>query len=150
MPTEDEVRAMQEGRAPVPRAQAESIDEAVPSSLGYGVQGSGPVDETERRNTEYAAPGAGTKGPENPNVEAEQLETFAEGKVADAVDRKSGTQLAEGETVTDQSFTDDLERKKREQASAREAIKEQRGSGVDVDGGLGSRRAAGTEDNRDV
>ncbi|KAM0328588.1 hypothetical protein ACHAQA_004996 [Verticillium albo-atrum] len=110
MPTEEQVRAIQEGRAPIPRAQAASFEESVPSSLGRGVQGSGPVDETERRNTEYAEPGAGITGPENPNVEAEQLETFAEGKVADAVDRKSGTQIAPGESVTDQSFTDDLER----------------------------------------
>lgn len=36
--------------------------------------------------------------PENPNVNAvEQLETLSEGKVADAVDRKSGTQRAPGD-----------------------------------------------------
>jgi hypothetical protein len=48
---------------------------------------------------------------ENPNVNAdEQLETLAEGKVADAVSRKSGTQTAPGEKVTDTSMTSDLDR----------------------------------------
>lgn len=39
-------------------------------------------------------------------------------------------------------------RKKEEQKEAREAVKEARSQGVDVDGGFGGR--AGNEDNRDV
>lgn len=39
-----------------------------------------------------------------------------------------------------------INRKKAEQAGAREEIKQERKAGVDVDGGAGE-RAAGTEDN---
>lgn len=39
-----------------------------------------------------------------------------------------------------------IDRKKAEQAGAREEIKQERKAGVDVDGGAGE-RAAGTEDN---
>ena len=89
------------------------------------------------------------QAPENPNVDAEQLATFAEGKVADAVQRKSGTQMAPGEKINDTEFTSNLDQKKAEQASAREAIKNERKAGVDVDGSLGHGRLD-TENITDV
>ncbi|GKT58140.1 hypothetical protein ColTof4_12066 [Colletotrichum tofieldiae] len=136
------------GRTPFPQSQARSADDAVPSSLGAGVHSSGPVDARERENTAYVSEGASSKGPENPNVEAEQMETLAEGKVADAVERKSGTQKAPGQEVRVDDFASGLEKKKQEQQGARDAIKEERSAGVDVDGGIGQR--SWREDNRDV
>ncbi|KAH6692506.1 hypothetical protein F5X68DRAFT_188170 [Plectosphaerella plurivora] len=138
-----------EGRAPVPATQGNGIQDATSTSLGYGVQSSGPVDDTEAKNTKWVSREDAHSGPENPNVDAEQLATLAEGKVADAVDRKSGTQRAPGQTVVEDHYTGDLERKKQEQAEARQEIKQRRQAGVDVDGSLGGGRV-GTEDNRDV
>ncbi|KAF6784146.1 hypothetical protein CSOJ01_15802 [Colletotrichum sojae] len=132
------------GRKPFPQSQSRSSDDAVPSSLGQGVHSSGPVDETERANT---ARGTG-KTLENPNVEAEQMATLGEGEVADAVERKSGTQKVPDQDVKYDDYASGLKRKKEEQKEAREAVKEARSQGVDVDGGFGGR--AGNEDNRDV
>ncbi|OLN89076.1 hypothetical protein CCHL11_06080 [Colletotrichum chlorophyti] len=146
--SEDDARDAVLGRKPFPQSQARSADDAVPSSLGAGVHSSKPVDETEKKNTAYVSEEEARKGPENANVEAEQLETFAEGKVADAVDRKSGAQKAPGQEVTFDDYGSGLEKKKEEQRAAREAIKEARSEGVDVDGGFGSR--PWHEDNRDV
>ncbi|KAK1997948.1 hypothetical protein LX36DRAFT_700631 [Colletotrichum falcatum] len=146
---ETAARDAAQGRTPFPSSQARSADDAVPSALGAGVHSSGPVDARERENTAYVSEEASREGPENPNVEAEQMETLAEGKVADAVERKSGTQKAPGqEGVRIDDFGSGLERKKQEQQAARDAIKEQRSAGIDVDGGMGQR--SGTEDNRDV
>jgi len=142
-----------QGNASVP---SERSQEGTFSSLGRGVQGSsGPVDATEARNTGSG----GGEQPQNPNPDAEQLATFGEGKVADAVQRKSGIQKAPGDgevkyydyasdldryvcrpcVVTDtvDSVTDMLAtlRKKAEQAAARDDIKAAREAGVDVDGG---------------
>ncbi|OBR11398.1 hypothetical protein CH63R_03694 [Colletotrichum higginsianum IMI 349063] len=145
---ETTARDVAQGRTPFPRSQARSADDAVPSSLGAGVRSSGPADATERENTAYVSRDAPQDGPENPNVEAEQMETLAEGKVADAVERKNGTQTAPGQEVHDDDFASGLETKKKEQQEARDAIKEARSAGVDVDGGSGQR--SWREDNRDV
>lgn len=99
-----------EGRAPLPTAQTESIKEATSTSLGFGVQSSGPVDETEAKNTKRVSPEELRRGPENVNVDAEQLATLAEGDVADAVDRKSGTQKVPGQTIVEDNYVGDLER----------------------------------------
>ncbi|KAH0427705.1 hypothetical protein CcaCcLH18_09536 [Colletotrichum camelliae] len=135
------------GRTPFPQSQSRSADDAVPSSLGQGVHSSGPVDATEQRNTAYSSTGA-SQGPENPNVEAEQMETLAEGKVADAVDRKSGAQKVPGQDVQFDDYASGLEQKKQEQQEARQAIKDARREGVDVDGGMGQRDW--NESGRDV
>ncbi|KAK2031117.1 hypothetical protein LX32DRAFT_681403 [Colletotrichum zoysiae] len=146
---ETAARDAAQGRTPFPRSQARSADDAVPSALGAGVRSSGPADARERENTAYVPEGESREGPENPNVEAEQMETLAEGKVADAVERKSGTQKAPGQDeVRIDDFGSGLERKKQEQQAARDAIQEKRSAGIDVDGGMGQR--LGTEDNRDV
>lgn len=56
-----------------------------------------------------------------------------EGEIADAVDHKAGA------TGSQPDLLSDLDRKKAEQAPAREEIKEQRSQGVDVGGVLGQR-----------
>ncbi|KAK1637868.1 hypothetical protein BDP81DRAFT_426082 [Colletotrichum phormii] len=127
------------GRTPFPQSQSRSVDDATPSSLGAGVHSSGPVDETERRNTAYVTEGSRGKELENPNVEAEQMATLAEGKVADAVERKSGTQKVPGQEVVNVEFGSGIEEKKKEQQEARDAIKKARSEGADVDGGIGER-----------
>ena len=62
---------------------------ATPTSVAQGVRSSGPADEREARATGH---GDASGQPQNENVDAEQLATLAEGEVADAVQRKSGTQ----------------------------------------------------------
>ncbi|KFA55272.1 hypothetical protein S40293_04967 [Stachybotrys chartarum IBT 40293] len=86
---------------------------------------------------------------QNPNVDAEQLATLAEGKVATAVQSKPGSQKIPGVESKFDTYTDDLERKKQEQAAARQEIKEERRAGADVDGSLGQGRMA-NEDIRDL
>ncbi|KAK7741787.1 hypothetical protein SLS53_004851 [Cytospora paraplurivora] len=134
---------------------SEHIGEGTFSSLGRGVHGGQPVDATEATNTTRptkSGAGGGAEN-ENENVDAEQMATFGEGEVADAVQRKSGTQKAPGDAeVKFDEFTSDLERKKAEQATARDEIKQDRKAGADVDGGGSgaAARAATTEDNSSV
>ncbi|ROT39094.1 hypothetical protein SODALDRAFT_323553 [Sodiomyces alkalinus F11] len=127
-----------------------SHDEVTHQPQGQGIRSSGPSDATEARNTTQQENVDENFQLQNENEDAdEQLETFAEGDVAHAVQRKSGTQKAPGEEVVEHDFTEELDRKKREQADAREKIKAQRSAGVNVDGGLGRERV-GNEDLRDV
>ncbi|KAL2195429.1 hypothetical protein P885DRAFT_79368 [Corynascus similis CBS 632.67] len=70
----------------------------MPSALGRGVRGgSGPVDERERRETRYSYDDDSNQAAifkrENDNVDAGegQMAMYAEGEVADAVERKAGT-----------------------------------------------------------
>lgn len=98
-----------QGNASVPSERSQGQDAGIPSSLGRGVQGgSGPVDATETRNTGSS----GADGElQNPNVNAEQLATLGEGKVADAVQRKSGIQKAPGDgEVKYDDYASDLDR----------------------------------------
>lgn len=82
----------------------------VPTSRGLGVHGSGPVDDQEARATRFGG-SRGQDDLENDSVNAEQMATLAEGSVADAVDRKSGTQQAPGSgPAEEQDFASDLDR----------------------------------------
>jgi hypothetical protein len=65
--------------------------------------------------------------------EGEQMAAPAESKIADAVEEKPGASGAQ------QGLETDLDRKKAEQAPAREQIKEERRENVDVGGILGQR-----------
>lgn len=81
----------------------QSQQDGTPSALGYGVHGSAPVDSNEVPEKDDKV--------QNPNVNAEQLATLSEGKVADAVARKSGTQQAPGSgPAEEQDFASDLDR----------------------------------------
>ncbi|KLO93271.1 uncharacterized protein LW93_6268 [Fusarium fujikuroi] len=86
---------------------------------------------------------------QNDNENAEQLATLAEGKVADAVKGTSSRDKPRKDDIKIEDYTSDLEKKKSEQAEAREEIKTQRKSGVDVDGSLGQGRLS-NEDNSSV
>ncbi|KAG5659290.1 hypothetical protein KAF25_000492 [Fusarium avenaceum] len=86
---------------------------------------------------------------QNDNEDAEQMATFAEGKVADAVKETSTRDKPRKDDIQIEDFSSDLERKKAEQAEAREDIKAQRQAGVNVDGSLGQGRLS-NEDNGSV
>ena len=71
---------------------------AAPTSRGRGVQGSAPTNKAEAEDARH---GAGTDAA-NDSVDGEQMATLAEGKVADAVERKAGTQkVTDGPVVFD-------------------------------------------------
>jgi len=81
--------------------------EGMPTSLGRGERGGGPVDAKEASATYSES----RQGAQNENVDAEQMATLAEGDVADAVERKSGTQRAPGQdNVQFDDFASDLDR----------------------------------------
>ncbi|KAJ4125439.1 hypothetical protein NW768_009058 [Fusarium equiseti] len=86
---------------------------------------------------------------QNDNENAEQLATLAEGKVADAVKGTSTRDKPRKDDIKIEDYASDLDRKKAEQAEAREEIKAQRQAGVDVDGSLGQGRLS-NEDNSSV
>lgn len=110
-----------------------------PSALGRGVRGGKPTSERERQGTHYAAEGEAPEQNDNEDAEA-QMETYGEGKVADAVERTrrrnaSGSPhgRARGEVSLDGEEAD-LERKKAQQQVARQQVKDARQRGEDVDG----------------
>ncbi|QPC79921.1 hypothetical protein HYE68_010673 [Fusarium pseudograminearum] len=86
---------------------------------------------------------------QNYNEDAEQLATLAEGKVADAVKKTSTRDQPRKDNIKIEDYASDLDRKKAEQAEAREEIKAQRKAGVDVDGSLGQGRLS-NEDNSSI
>ena len=73
-------------------------------------------------------------GPQNEDLEGEQMRATGEGEIMDAqFDKKNAGWGEQG------SFTSDLDRQKAEQKGAREEIKEARRGGASVDGGAGNR-----------
>ncbi|KAK0647052.1 hypothetical protein B0T16DRAFT_327848 [Cercophora newfieldiana] len=121
----------------------------VPSALARGIHGTDPRDYHTVGGGGDSEGGRGHPLRQNENVDAEeQMAPEAEGKVADAVRRKSGTQQGQGQgpewhgrgrgEVTLEGDEADLERKKAQQSWARDEVKEARREGKDVDGGLGS------------
>ncbi|KAI1172573.1 hypothetical protein F4777DRAFT_508047 [Nemania sp. FL0916] len=95
------------------------IQDAVPSSLAWGIHGGAqsgqPQENAERRG----------------ELEGGKMTTPAEGRVADAVDAKPGA------TGSQPDLASELDRKKSEQAEARNAIKEERRHGKISDGAGG-------------
>ncbi|KAF2705236.1 hypothetical protein K504DRAFT_348949, partial [Pleomassaria siparia CBS 279.74] len=113
---------------PVPQKQA-SDSQATASSLGRGIHGA-PAGEEAKDKTEEDV------GRHN-ELDGEQMAAPGEGKVADAVAGRGGDGDVGGEQV---DLASDLDRKKAEQAEAREAMKEKRSQGADMggqSGGLG-------------
>ncbi|KAI2620051.1 hypothetical protein GGR54DRAFT_113442 [Hypoxylon sp. NC1633] len=107
-----------EDRAPLAQQSGLRFDEAVPSSLGRGIRGG----EEKLGRTQGQEQGAELDGDQ-------QMRAPGEGEVASAVERKPG---AGGEQV---DLAGDLDRKKEEQASKREAVKEERRQGRAPDDG---------------
>ncbi|KAI1102769.1 hypothetical protein F4804DRAFT_333927 [Jackrogersella minutella] len=105
----------------VPPAKSSSQDDATPSSLGYGIHGAPAGQERYGRTQEQVG--------RSRELDGDQMRAPGEGEVASAVERKSGA----GGSQPD--LAGDLDRKKEEQASKREAIKKQRSQGMAPDGG---------------
>jgi len=73
-------------------------------------------------------------GPQNEDLEGEQMRAAGEGEVMDAqLDKKDAGWGEQG------SLTSDLDKQKAEQKKARDGIKAARQDGVNVDGGAGNR-----------
>ncbi|KAI2625175.1 hypothetical protein GGS21DRAFT_310740 [Xylaria nigripes] len=99
------------------------VQYATPSSLGRGIRGA-PADEERHRRTREDV---------GRHVELEgesQMCAASEGRVADAVRRKPGASGAQPD------LAGDLDRKKREQAAKRDAVKEARRHEMVSDGGV--------------
>lgn len=109
----------------IPQEQSASQEDATPTSVARGVRGAGPGEESKGLSQEDV-------GRHN-ELDAEQMAAPGEGKIADAVEEKPGA------SGSQQGLESDLDRKKAEQAPAREAVKEQRQHDVDVGGVLGQR-----------
>ncbi|KAI0803527.1 hypothetical protein GGR55DRAFT_396688 [Xylaria sp. FL0064] len=105
----------------LPESQASSTQDTVPSSLGRGVHGAPAGDERYGRTQEEAG--------RHRELEGEQMRAPGEGQVAGVVDRKPGASGSQPDLASD------LDRKKNEQAQAREAIQEQRKYGEISEGG---------------
>jgi hypothetical protein len=73
-------------------------------------------------------------GPQNEDLDGEQMRTSGEGEVMDAQFNKKNAGWGE-----QQSMTGNLDRQKAEQKGAREEIKAARMEGANVDGGAGDR-----------
>jgi hypothetical protein len=73
-------------------------------------------------------------GPQNEDIDGEQMRASGEGEVMDAQFNKKNAGWGEQE-----SMTSDLDRQKAEQKGAREEIKTARNEGANVDGGAGNR-----------
>ncbi|KAK3311864.1 hypothetical protein B0H66DRAFT_606939 [Apodospora peruviana] len=108
-----------------------------PPSPEHGVHGGRPTNDREAKETHYS----GHLLHQNEKVDAdEQMAMPGEGKVADAVEQKHGTQRhgrIRGEVTLGEGDAD-IERKKAQQSLAREQVKEARREGQDVDGHMGS------------
>ncbi|KAI1265795.1 hypothetical protein F5Y18DRAFT_47420 [Xylariaceae sp. FL1019] len=104
----------------VPSKQSSGIQNATASGLGRGVHGAPAGEERAGRTEEQVG--------RHQELEGEQMRAPGEGDVAAAVARKPGASGAEPDLASD------LDRKKQEQASAREAVKEDRKHGLVSDG----------------
>jgi hypothetical protein len=109
-----------------PSTAAQSAGSA--TAAGHGDH---PKDNADDSNATLS----GSKyGPQNEDLDGEQMSMLPEGKVMDAQLNKKNAGWGEQE-----SLTSDLDRKKAEQQSAREEVKAERRGGGNVDGGAGGR-----------
>ncbi|GAB7357264.1 hypothetical protein MBLNU459_g8237t1 [Dothideomycetes sp. NU459] len=109
----------------IPQKQTTEQSEATPTSMARGIRGAPPGEEAAGLTDEDVG--------RNQELDAAQMGAPGEGKVARAVHDKPGA------TGAQEGLESDLDRKKAEQAPAREAAKEQRQEDVDVAGVLGQR-----------
>ena len=109
----------------VPQEQNTSINDATPTPVAYGVRGAPPGEEAKGfTQEEYGR---------HTELDAEQMAAPGEGKINAAVQEKPG---ASGKQP---GLESDIEKKKAEQAPAREAIEAEKQQEVDVAGVLGQR-----------
>ncbi|KAF3061621.1 hypothetical protein GL218_04196 [Daldinia childiae] len=104
-----------------PSDKPSSLDNATPSSLGYGIHGAPAGEEKYGRTQEQVG--------RSQELDGGQMCAPGEGDVASVVERKPGASGSQPDLASD------LDRKKQEQASKREAIKEERRQGRAPDDG---------------
>jgi len=109
----------------IPEKQT-SGSQATASSLGRGIHGAPAGEEGKGKSDEDV-------GRHN-ELDGEQMAAPGEGKVADAVAGRGGDGNVGGEQV---DLASDLDRKKAEQAGAREEMKAKRSQGEDIGGTSG-------------
>ncbi|KAI0425567.1 hypothetical protein F5Y09DRAFT_321497 [Xylaria sp. FL1042] len=105
----------------LPGSQSLGTQDAIPSSLGRGMRGAPAGEEQFGRTHEEAG--------RHRELEGEQMRAPGEGQVADVVGRKPGAGGSQPDLASD------LDRKKNEQARARDDIKERRRYGEISNGG---------------
>lgn len=93
--------------------------------MAQGIRGAGPGEETKGYTQQSLD--------RSQELDAAQMGAPGEGKVADAVDNPMGASGGERGLETD------LDRKKAEQAPARQKVQEEKQEGFDVGGVLGQR-----------
>lgn len=104
-----------------------SSSEAIPTSRARGVHGAPPGEES-------LPGGAQTqKEQDEKELDAAQMAAPGEGKISSAVHAKAGA------SGSQPGLESDLDKKKKEQAPAREAMKQEKQNKVDVGGVLGQR-----------
>ena len=101
------------------------MEEATPTPVAYGIRGAPPGEEAKGFTQEEYG--------KHTELDAAQMAAPGEGKIRDAVEQKPGADGAQPGLETD------LDRKKAEQAPAREAIEAEKQKEVDVGGVLGQR-----------
>jgi hypothetical protein len=98
------------------------------TAAGHGPH---PKDNADDSNIN---PSGSKYGPQNEDLEGDQMAMLAEGDVMKAQFNKKNAGWGE-----ESSLTSNLDRKKAEQQGAREGIKAERSGGYNVDGGAGGR-----------
>ncbi len=122
------------GRAhfdPSTNSSAESTPFQSAASATAAGHGDHPQDNADESNV--IVPGSKV-GPQQEDLEGEQMRMAGEGQVMDAQFNKQNAGWGE-----QASLTSDLDRKKAEQQGAREDIQAERRDGSSVDGGAGGR-----------
>ncbi|KAK4908018.1 hypothetical protein LTR49_023049 [Elasticomyces elasticus] len=107
-------------------SQHSNFEDATPSSMARGIRGAPPGEESKGLDHEDVG--------RNKELVADQLGTYGEDQIADSV---KGTQA--GAAGKEQDMASDLDRKKAEQAPAREKQQKEEEKSFDVGGILGQR-----------
>ncbi|KAI1657907.1 hypothetical protein F4813DRAFT_358364 [Daldinia decipiens] len=105
----------------LPSGQPSNLGDALPSSLGYGIHGAPAGEEKYGHTPEQVG--------RNQELDGDQMRAPGEGEVASVVERKPGASGSQPDLASD------LDRKKQEQFSKREAVKEERRQGRAPDDG---------------
>lgn len=106
---------------------------SVGSATAYG-HGPHPDDKANTNASKPPSLPNSKVGPQNDDLEGEQMRAAGEGEVMRAQTNKEDAGWGE-----EGSLTSDLDRKKEEQKEKRQEVQAQRDEGVDVDGGSGGR-----------
>ncbi|KAG4412121.1 hypothetical protein IFR04_014742 [Cadophora malorum] len=118
-------------------SDTKSSSTATPATSVGSATAAGHGDHPQDNADDSNAVLSGSKvGPQQEDLDGEQMRATGEGEVMDAQFNKKNAGWGE-----EGSFTSDLDRQKEEQKGAREEVKAARKEGQSVDGGAGNRVA---------